>query len=54
MIFMLVIKDHDLKLINKKGHVEYQPSLKEDVIDEDSTTHGNDTVPFWDMLPMGM
>ena len=34
-----------MKLINKKGHVEYQPSLKEDVIDEDSTTHGNDTVP---------
>ena len=44
-IYVSYPKDHDLKLINKKGHVEYQPSLKEDVIDEDSTTHGNDTVP---------
>ncbi|KAG8202173.1 hypothetical protein GWM34_02748, partial [Candida africana] len=44
-IYVSYPKDHDLKLINKKGHVEYQPSLKEDVIDENSTTHGNDTVP---------
>lgn len=38
--------DHDLNLVNSKtGKVIYKAPLKEDVIDEDETTKGNDTIP---------
>lgn len=37
-------KDHDLKLLDSKGEIIYNAPLKEDVIDEDPTTH-NDTIP---------
>ncbi|KAI5960832.1 VPS70 [Candida pseudojiufengensis] len=37
-------KDHDLKLLDPKGKIIYTAPLKEDIIDEDPTTH-NDTIP---------
>ncbi|KAI5950120.1 VPS70 [Candida jiufengensis] len=44
-VYLSFPKEHDLKLLNSKGEVVYTAPLKEDVIDEDPTTKGNDTVP---------
>ncbi|EMG47421.1 hypothetical protein SBY92_002879 [Candida maltosa Xu316] len=45
-IYVSYPEDHDLKLIsNKTGDVIYQAPLKEDIIDEDSTTKGDDLIP---------
>lgn len=39
-------KDHDLNLIDSTtGEILYKAPLKEDVLEEDPTTQGNDTIP---------
>lgn len=38
-------ESHDLNLLDKKGKVVYKAPLKEDEIEEDRTSVGNDTVP---------
>ncbi|KAG2730788.1 hypothetical protein G9P44_005937 [Scheffersomyces stipitis] len=53
-IYVSYPNDHDLNLLDAKTEeILYKAPLKEDVLKEDETTHGNDTVPtFWLMSLM--
>lgn len=44
-IFVSYPESHSLKLLDSQGKTVYDAPLKEDVIPEDPTTHGNDTIP---------
>lgn len=44
-IFVSYPDSHDLNLLDSEGEVLYKAPLKEDVIEEDSTTLGDDLVP---------
>lgn len=44
-IFVSYPESHSLSLLDEKARTIYNAPLKEDVIPEDPTTHGNDTIP---------
>lgn len=44
-VFVSYPESHSLSLLDAKGRTIYNAPLKEDVIPDDPTTHGNDTIP---------